>query len=217
MGPVPAFGQATECPAPGTVAEAISVSVEIPDYSLNHSLSASQLTARFADRSLQPDTRIDGYADIGPAEIRWQWSSVETRWPDDPQGTGCVAIEVDVSFVFAKSSILYVSSDYRVGGSCYEAVLSHEQQHYEATMDLVDTFGRRLKPALENDPRIATAGNPDRYYSAGQRDVALDRNTKRVERIVTGYARRLNDDMTKANRRLDQPSSYERVYAGCTD
>ena len=214
--PTAAFAQADLCPPTDDRAGSVTVAVVIPEPVWEYRYGRDQLTARFGSH-LGASERIEGYAEIPDAMIQWQWSSIESRWSDDPGGTGCVAVHVDVEFVFRAPVVLYVASEHREGSSCYDAVSRHEAEHYDVTMDLVESFGRRLQPALENDPNIATVHRPVRYQSAAGRQAVLDAILKRIEKIITGYTRRLNDDMKKANERLDRPSSYRRVFEDCTD
>jgi hypothetical protein len=215
--PTAAIAQAEDCPAPPEGGDDISVYVEIPAYSVSHALSASQLTDRFGWRSMEEDMRVEGFADVGQAQAEWEYESLAWGWRDDPLGVGCLAMKIGVTFWYDPPIVLYVASDYPQGVACYGAVLRHEQQHYEVTKELADAFGRRLKRALENDPKIAKTWNPVRYYSTGERENELRLSVERATRVINGFARRLNDDMADANERLDSPSSYRKVYADCVE
>lgn len=213
--PAAATAQAEDCPAPPEGGDDISVYVEIPAYSVSHHLSASELTARFGGRSLDEDEWVAGFADIGEARYEWEHQSLDWAWRDDPQGNGCVAVRINVTFVFEGPIVLYVASDYPQGVACYDVTLRHEEEHYEVTMKLAETFERRLKRALENDPRVPKTWNPVRYYSAGERENALQLGVERATRVINGFVRQLNDNIANANQRMDTSLSYRRLEAEC--
>lgn len=215
--PTAAAAQAEECPDPPERGDDISVHVEMPDYSVSHSLSASELTTRFGGRFTEPDMRVEGYADIGEAQGEWWHESLDWGWQEDPQGAGCMAMRIGVTFWYDPPIVLYVASDYAQEADCYGVILRHEQQHYEVTRELAETFERRLRRALQNDPRIAKTWNPVRYRSTEERENALRLSVERATRVINGFVRQLNDDMVSANQRMDTPLSYSRLYAECTE
>ena len=213
--PAAAVAQAEDCPLPPDGND-VSVFVEIPDYSLSHVLSAAELTSQFG-HLFPDDSRVDGIADIGEAYAEGEYQVVEWGWQDDPLGVGCFALEIGVTFWYEAPIVLYVASDYPQGTTCYGAILRHEQEHYEITRELAETFGRRLKRALENDPKIAKTWNPVRFYFAEEFEQVQHLSTQRAARVINGFLRRLNDDMEALHRRLDSTLSYERTYAKCTE
>jgi hypothetical protein len=209
--------QVGECPPIPSSNDDIAVAVEIPPYGVSHALSASVLTGRYGTSSLEADVRVEGDADIGQAELLTEYESLTAGWSDDPEGAGCLALRLTMTLRYEAPITLYVASDYPRGSACYEAVLRHEQQHYEVTAELAKTFGRRLKNAIEKDMKIAKTSNPIRFETRHELGEVERLSLQRAQRVVDGFLRRLDDDIAAANERLDTPWSYEKVYAGCTD
>jgi hypothetical protein len=74
---------------------------------------------------------------------------------------------------------------------------------------------------LEN--YLASGGSPCalptclslRYYSAGERENALQLGVERATRVINGFVRQLNDNIANANQRMDTSLSYQRLEAEC--
>lgn len=108
---------------------------------------------------------------------------------------------------------IYIAKEYKPGTCMYNAIMGHERKHVQTDRMIVNKYIKLIGDAL------------DKYYKAidykyGPIPTQLSKEGQEklvgpANKIVSEYARRMNDERRKVQQGIDSLEEYERVNNAC--
>ncbi len=183
----------------------VHVSLSIPSAPIDHSLSASELTARTFHSA---DSQVLGL--MSPDLEITTASTHATQTRDDLVCFWLESIDVELTY---KSIEVYIAREYKRGSCEYKAVLRHEREHLRIARDNLERFKPRVRAALTS-LLIPTPDRPVQLKSADDAEEQYDALFQRILQPVYGE---MLADLDAAQGKIDTPKSYARVRRKCNN
>jgi hypothetical protein len=108
---------------------------------------------------------------------------------------------------------VYVAKEYPVGSCPYKATLQHEMRHVEVARKNLEKFAPRIREALDTGS-IPTAQTP--IIVANAAEATRDVRAISEENLRAPYTAMMRA-LRKAQRNVDSPQSYARVFRKCSN
>lgn len=110
------------------------------------------------------------------------------------------------------SPTIFVAKEFPKGSCKHKAILDHEHQHVVIDREIVNKYAKIIGDSLYQEVSARGVFGPVPLSKSAQLE---DQLKKRMEKLLTQYSEKINEERRIRQQALDSLSEYERVNKAC--